>query len=129
MCWAVRSQAWLRWRGLVGGDRLDKPTSIKIGYIDYTVTWVDNKWSDSTGRRGEIDYCGREIFIVQDMDNLSIADTFIHELMHALMQHYERNIETPIERERAVEIMGAGLVMVWRDNPDVLKWWSSLICG
>lgn len=106
---------------------MNKPTSIKIGHLDYAIAWVDDKWVLENDRTGEVSFIKQEIRVAETLCNAKKADTFQHEIIHALFHHYERNIETPIERERAAEIIAAGLVMIWRDNPDVFAWWSGLL--
>jgi hypothetical protein len=113
---------------LVGGDRLDKPTSIKIGALDYAIEWQDGNWMAASERFGECSFTQQVIRINGTMPAHRVATTFLHEVTHAVLAHFGVHDEKQDDEDIATMI-GTGLTMVWRDNPDVLKWWSSLICG
>ena len=104
---------------------MDKPTRIKIGHLDYTIEWMDRDWSDQVGAFGTCHRDTNSIKIYESSANERIAETFIHEVYHALQDVFMCTKE--IDTEQAAGIAGRGLVMVWRDNADVFKWWSSLI--
>jgi hypothetical protein len=106
---------------------VNRPTSVKIGHLDYAIEWVGAEWAVGHNRKGEINYVEEVIRVVETLSPYSMADTFLHEIVHALTEHYDAASDDPISRENLSHWMGAGLVMVFRDNPEAFAWWSSLI--
>jgi len=103
------------------------PNKLKIGHLDYDIKWVGDDWIAESNRTGEINYVKQEIKIAETLKPEKLADTFLHEIIHAIITHFSRISTTPIARELISEYCAAGLVMVWRDNPAAFEWWSSLI--
>lgn len=107
---------------------MDRPTRIKVGQADYAIEYVDAEWVNDNDLQGRIDYRKRVISIYEKRPAVEIAETFMHEVVHALLHHYNRiHLDEPIGNEDVSEWLGAGLVMVWRDNPEAFAWWSELI--
>lgn len=114
--------------GIDGRKMLDKPSKIKVGPFDYTVEFVDAEWVTEHDLQGRIDYRKRIISIYANRPDIELADTFLHEVMHALLHHYNRiHLEEPMRNEDIAEWLSSGLVMVWRDNPDALAWCGGMI--
>jgi hypothetical protein len=65
-------------------------------------------------------YGGREgaIWVDTGSDPAEIADTLLHETLHAIWRHYA--LDDNAEEERAVTLLAHGLTQVLRDNRDLL---------
>jgi hypothetical protein len=105
---------------------MNKPEKIKICNVDYAVVWTDGDWSVKTGFRGAIDYHEQIIRILPTLPPQMMAETMMHEITHGLIQFFQPGDED-VKQERLSEIIGAGLPMVWRDNPEAFAWWTELI--
>jgi hypothetical protein len=104
-----------------------RPTKIKIGHIDYTIEWVDATWAMANSRTGEADFVQEIIRVVGTLSPYSLADTFLHEIAHVLLEHYDAGSSALVSRENMAKWVGAGIVMVIRDNPEAFRWWCELI--
>jgi hypothetical protein len=109
---------------------MNRPTKVKVGALDYEIRWHDKDWHDSTNCRGEIVFPQQRINLADDLPPQELASTFLHEVIHAILQHYDRagdNRDIPISRENVCEYCSYGIQMVWRDNPEAFEWWQGLI--
>jgi hypothetical protein len=106
---------------------IERPTRLKIGNLWYDIEYVGHDWIVKTDRTGEISYVEQRITVADCLKPEKLADTFLHEIIHALTHHYSRISDEPIKREDVAEWVGSGLVMVWQDNPQAFEWWSSIV--
>ncbi len=98
-----------------------KPTEIKILGFQYTIKWIDEC---SAGENlGWCDTTALTISIVANQPNTALANTFLHEVIHAV--NYSMNIDSGDE-EKLTNRLANGLCSVWSENPRVWAWWSSL---
>lgn len=104
---------------------MSRPNKIRIAGFDYDIVWRDGAWSQLCGYRGLIDYLEQRIDINGEMKPIQIADTFLHELIHGVVNHYTNN--ESLTSEQVAEYCAAGIVMVWRDNPAAFAWWQTLL--
>lgn len=103
----------------------DRPTKIKIGPFDYIIHWYDRKEEDQRGCYGYCDSNDMEIGLSERRSNKCIADTFMHEAVHALWCVLGlKNQET---EENVAGRLGVGITMIARDNPEIFKWWLNLL--
>lgn len=94
---------------------LDKPVTVKIGTRTYTVKFKKRLQGDMLGwcilpmkdRRGEIQI---------KREQGDIADTIIHEVLHAICHDQKLKLEDE-EEERIVLALATGLTKFFRDNP------------
>jgi hypothetical protein len=105
----------------------NRPNSIKVGGLLYTVEWRDGSWCAGTSHWGECNFVEQVIRINGDMLPDHIASTFLHEVTHAVLSHFGE-CDTKNDDESICTIIGNGLSMVWRDNPKVFDWWQTLLC-
>ena len=106
---------------------MNRPTSIRIGGYDYSILWVDGNWTSSTCKYGECDFVNCVIRINGTLPNQRIADTFMHELTHAVVDVFGMSHDKEYSCEWLAEAMGKCLPMLWRDNPDAFAWWNELV--
>lgn len=103
---------------------LDRPSKIRIGPLEYAVRWYDRAEEDEKGCYGYTDSNEMEIGISERRPKLNIADTFMHEAVHALW--YVLGMKDKEDEETVASRFGIGLSMIARDNPDLFRWWLSL---
>ena len=107
------------------------PNTVRIGYKDVRIKYVrpDFKKWEMTDCFGEYDYRQNVIQIQHDLCGQEMANTIIHEIMHAAVQVAGLNQEkAPLEKpefEEAVVNQLTNVMMgVFRDNPwmiDMIK--------
>jgi len=93
---------------------------VRIGYKDYTLRFVEglmNK-SDTMGE------CFKTLGIIEidkSLSEIEMANTIIHEIMHAV--HHTHGLgymgNTEDAEERVINSLGNGLTQVFRDNPEL----------
>lgn len=104
---------------LMGRD--SRPKQLKILNLTYEIRWVDRQIETATDSHGFCDAAGQLIIINADQKPDAIADTFLHEVNHALFSAFGITGEVP--EERIVRLIATGICTVMRDNPDVARWW------
>lgn len=106
------------------------PTKIKVGAIDYKVTTFKEPQHDETGEyRGRVRYRDRTMHIVQDSIAIDTADTTLHETLHCIVDHYGLHNILKDNEEQTVSQLASGLIMVFRDNPKLLKYITEAVNG
>jgi uncharacterized protein YjaZ len=103
----------------------ERPETVRVGPVNYSVVWQDNHWSKLTDQAGRCIPRENRIEINGELPTDQVACTFTHEVFHALEWHYKRWDD--VDSEVGACLCGEGMVMFWRDNPEVFKWWQSLI--
>lgn len=103
---------------------MKRPNAIKVLNLDYTIEWCDDDWREQTASHGQHCYARQMIRIQRTTPQIE-ADTFLHEVMHAIAD--AMSISDGASEEEFVSRTATGLITVWRDNPAVWKWWSALL--
>lgn len=101
-----------------------KPARVKIGPFDYTIRWYDRPEEDREARYGYTDHNELEIGVSDRLQKVRKADTFLHEVIHALW--YILALDKEATEEEVATKYGVGLTMVFRDNPELFQWWLAL---
>ena len=97
------------------------PKSIKVGASVYEVsidTELDHELAGNH-RYGEINYTLRRIALSTKFLDEEKRDTLMHEVVHAITKHM--GIDWGDEDEQLTRQLTNGLMMVFNDNPDLLK--------
>lgn len=102
-----------------------KPKRIRILNLSWKVEFVDKAISTASESLGWCDYDNQTISLFEDQSNESMADTFLHEVLHALF--YAMGIEPTGDEENVICRISTGLCTVWSTNPLVFRWWQSLL--
>lgn len=63
----------------------------------------------------------------QNVSAASLASTFLHECLHAIIWTY--GISTDDEEEQVVTLMAVALTALYRDNPWLADWLTSCLTG
>ena len=97
------------------------PTHIKVGPFDFAVLPI----SQDLGRRlrEDGDFDGDCIHVTKGQRGPALADTVLHELLHAVFATFCLKDED--DEERIVSAMATGIVGILRDNPKFGKWLAS----
>ena len=95
------------------------PTSVIVGPHTYKVVTVPDGILNGAGRVGQTCAMTGVIAIDNEQSRSQMADTVIHELVHAVLN--VTDLDNEIE-ERVCLALGPGLLGVLRDNPALVKW-------
>ena len=98
--------------------KIAAPRRLKILNLTYTVRFVS-----SIEASGWCDFDQQEIVLAEGQSRQSLADTFLHEVLHAVGAAMSVDFET---EEQVVLTFATGLTTFWQANPSALKWWASL---
>lgn len=96
---------------------LDEIGPLRIGGYQIPIE-IDNQHCHMTGVLGR--YAGDDTKIIQRDDNLPkqvIAQTCLHEVMHAINEVYIEGIDID---EHIIAMLSQGLFQVMQDNPDLV---------
>lgn len=105
---------------------MKRPTSIKVLNLDYEIHWHDEGWHEQTGSYGQQNIRRQVIRIDESAPPQLIADTFLHEVVHAVFDAF--GLEEKAEREEPItRRLATGLCTIWKDNPKAFAWWQSLL--
>ena len=105
---------------------MNLPTKIKVACYDIAVEDWSKKEADAAGQYGEFSFQDLVIKVTTEgQANTTIADTFIHEIMHAVYCIY--HIRDKDKEERTVTTLSTGMTQVYRDNPEVLQFIKEML--
>jgi hypothetical protein len=95
------------------------PEKVKVGPYDISVKPLDK--SEEKDNYGTFSSTDLEIRLKEDFKTPHIAaDTFLHELLHAVW--FVHGIRAKDGEERIVNTLSTGLAQVIRDNPKAFDW-------
>ena len=95
------------------------PKSVKVGCYTYSIEIQDQPWCEEHGVYGLCDDESKIITIVDNVDMDSTLNTFQHELLHAL--YYFFGLDDDHDEEQTVSALSSGLIMLYQDNPSILR--------
>ena len=98
---------------------MKKLTKLVIGSQTYTVGF-DNTHLSPFGAVGVTHKDTQRIILADNLPNDAIADTLIHEVLHAICHNYIPDVDDSDE-EKVVTQIAHGLTQVIRDNPQLMK--------
>lgn len=101
------------------------PTTIRIGAHDYDVEPLPEEEAQQNQQYGDFSKWDETIRIRFNGSVWQIADTLIHEVLHALYYHYKISKKTG--EEKTVSCLSSGITQVIRDNDDWVLWLSELL--
>ncbi len=100
-------------------DRL--PAVVRVGLYDFAIEKWHADRAAGARRWGECSCAEMRISIQLDMPTrLKAADTFMHEVQHAVFWSF--GVQDEDKEERTIVLMATGLMTVYRDNPWLLDW-------
>ena len=101
-----------------------KPTKLKIISFDVHIEWVDGNLASENNFKGQWSSDFLVIRISNKLKGWILADTFIHEVLHAI--NYALGQDDSSGEEDFVRSLSPGLIAFKRDNPHAWEWWDSL---
>ena len=105
---------------------MELPKKIKIAHMDIEVEAWPHRSANARSAYGE--FSGEEGMIRIDTTQhpYKVAETFLHELHHAIFWVYK--MQDDDEEERTVATFATGMAQVFRDNPHVFKFIGRELC-
>lgn len=104
---------------------MKRPTSIDIFACRWEIRWEDKAVEIATDAWGVCVYDRQTIIMSSQMKPHFEADIFLHELIHAVCK--SMGMGDRFSEEECAQKLAIGLCTVWRNNPEVLKWWTQLM--
>ena len=96
------------------------PTSVRIGYHDFTVEEWDVTAAAFASRYGECDHLKKTIRVSRAHGDRKAAETLVHETLHAIFNEWV--IQKEDDEERIVSTLSGAICAVWRQNPKAFEW-------
>lgn len=92
------------------------PTALKIGFKDYEIGELSLDEVLAEDRLGDCnDYAGTIRVAVENRRPQDVAETLLHETLHAIWHTHK--LQDGDDEERIVSVTAAALAQVLRDNP------------
>ena len=99
------------------------PKEISILGLKYKIKFVPIEEAGND-KLGWCDFTNLHLYIALDQPRSALANTFLHEVIHAV--NYSMGIDSGDE-ENLTNRLANGLCAAWKENPEVFKWWNSII--
>lgn len=94
---------------------MDAVRAVKILGSDITIEMRESLLVDNEPAMGSYEQEMSLIVIKDNMSESSTRDTLMHEILHAILQHYA------MDSEKLVRIITPALISLLRDNPDFVS--------
>lgn len=101
------------------------PGSIRVGYRTYRVEEFEILDATSADKFGECDHIRGLIRVRMDLGPVVIANTLLHEVLHACCE--VGGLQDDDKEERVVEVLSNQLTQVWRDNFEWSSWMEAML--
>ena len=95
--------------------------NIKIGYREYKIKNLDSIGSRCNEINGQFLASDGVIALSSTEDNISHANTLIHEILHAIIYQWGIDLDDK-EEEKICNTIANGLTTVFVDNPSLLSY-------
>lgn len=99
-----------------------RPERVKIGAHTYQIHWITREEADLRGILGQCFPNDLYIDIREDLPPSKAADTFMHEVLHAI--NNDRGIEDSSTEEQFVSQAIPGITRFMLDNKEAWEWWQ-----
>lgn len=100
------------------------PKKLKIGCYSFRVEVLEADDAEADAQFGHMNSVNQKIRVRPGMTAQNLADTFIHEVIHAI--HWHANLYNDNTEEEFTLLTAHGLCSLWQDNPKAMKWWVDL---
>ena len=106
------------------------PKTVRIGPFTFVVRWFDKTMWDVKEKDGWCDHDHQVIALYEGFSVERVAETFLHEVTHAVIgQAFLWGEDSTPSEENVVHVLGIALTAFWIQNPAAFRWWSKLIGG
>ena len=95
------------------------PEKVKVGGLTYTVIFTAQPQESDCNTDGLVVHEKQEIRIKSGLAKEYTEKVFLHEVMHAIINHFQISFKG--QDEFVTETMTHGIYMFHKDNPDVFK--------
>jgi len=102
--------------------------NIKIGYKDYKIKNLDSIVSRCNEINGQFIASDGVIALSSTEDNISHANTLIHEVLHGIIYQWGIDLDDK-EEEKICNTIANGLTTVFVDNPSLLSYLQKNLKG
>jgi hypothetical protein len=102
---------------------------LRVGYKEIDLVPMDPIHARLTGHLGEYRSGEGTILVHAHQTPFELADTVIHELLHAIVDERDLHDVLGDREEPVVRALAHGLTALFRDNPDFAKAWLSTVKG
>lgn len=100
------------------------PATIKIGHLDFSIVLAS---SADIGAYGDCHYDMQRIRIDKDLKPQTMAETVIHEVLHASWPTHMKGVGG--KEEEIISAQSPNLAQVWRDNSALIQWITHNLAG
>ncbi|MFW6855368.1 hypothetical protein ACODYM_29175 [Burkholderia gladioli] len=100
------------------------PSHVKVGNFKFTIDLRSRAVGDLAHMFGACDTQTQVIWLFEGMTPENLADTFIHEVLHAI--HWVADLDDKSDEEAFTLRTAHGLCQLWQDNPETMKWWTRI---
>lgn len=104
---------------------MNPPATIQILHLEFELRFADETFFDAAGAYGHCDKKRQVITVFKDMRPALMADTTLHECLHAM--HFAVGCEEEMREEQIALQFAGPLCMLIRDNPELMDWLTSLL--
>lgn len=101
------------------------PKVLKIGNFHFPVVVLESGAAQASNAHGSMCPVTQIIRISPGQNAQNLADTFIHEVLHAIHYHFELLGDNAPE-ELLTTLTAHGLCQLWQDNPLGMAWWVNI---
>ena len=100
------------------------PKKMMILNLPYKVKFVEQTERDAADAYGWCDYDNQTIVVCKAIPKEAMADTFLHECLHAVAHAMDVNWR---KEEQVARRLATGLCTLWKQNPAAFRWWRNLL--
>lgn len=100
------------------------PKSIKVGCYKFRIEVLEADDAEASAEFGHMNSVNQKIRLRPGMTAQNLADTFIHEVIHAINWLFDSH--DGMSEEQFTLMAAHGLCSLWQDNPKAMKWWSAV---
>jgi len=105
---------------------LAPPVSVRVMHLVFDIKFVEKTLAINAAEMyGWCDASNLTIHLCQGLRPALLADTAIHELLHAI--HFTAGMDDELDDETMAKQLSGPLVCVMRDNPEFFDWLRCLI--
>lgn len=104
----------------------EMPKSVRVGCYEFCIEIGEIEDHESAREFGHVNLANQKIRIRPNMRPHNLANTFIHEVLHAI--HWVYGLYSGKPDEETYTTQGAnGLCAFWQDNPEAVAWWGEVL--
>jgi len=100
------------------------PKHLKVGCYKFRIEVTEAEDSEADVTFGHMNPINQKIRVRPGMTAQNLADTFIHEVLHAI--HWVASLHDGSDEEEFTLMSAHGLCSLWQDNPKQMAWWAKV---